>query len=252
MDIEEKDEEKENHIEEKLFIKQNNTADHSTLLSKYLIDNNHNAELVQFEKERCGIVSTDLNLLTECKNNKVILDFYYDHLEWCNAFIQISIIIVSTISAFLQALQSVTTIPNIVSALIMLCISTYISLVMSISKFFKLDQRKERAHNLREKYSELHNKIRYRLDTIKAWKSEGYFHDDNIKEKIKEWNQLSAKLKTEYFTLIETKQSLYTEYEKIIDSSDRKEYENILLSKEIIQHKKKLLIQKLEDNLNNV
>ena len=116
----------------------------------------------------------------------------------------------------------------------MLCISTYTSLILSISKFYKLDLQKERAHNLREKYSELHNKIRYRLDTMKVWGSEGYFSNNNFENKIKEWQILTSKINDEYFLLIENKQQLYTEYEKILDSNDRKEYEKKIIDNEIV------------------
>lgn len=97
------------------------------------------------------------------------MDIYYDDLEFYNSFIQISIIVVSTIAAFIQAVKSIITVPDNITTLVILCISTYTALVMSISKFFKIDQRKENAHNLRGKYADFHNKIRYRLDVIKAW-----------------------------------------------------------------------------------
>lgn len=47
-----------------------------------------------------------------------------------------------------------------------------------------------------------------------ARKSDGYFNDNNIEEKINEWRELSKKFKAEYFSLAETKQSLHTDYEK--------------------------------------
>lgn len=90
--------------------KNNVFTETNPLLSKYSIDSKHNDLLNEFEKDRSGIVATDLDMLTECKNNKIILDIYYDDLEFYNSFIQISIIVVSTIAAFIQAVKSIITV----------------------------------------------------------------------------------------------------------------------------------------------
>lgn len=211
------------------------TTQTENVFSKYSLSADKKDRIELFEKERKGITKTDLNLLTECKKHKIILDIYYDDLELYNSCIQISIICVSTFSAFLQALKNEVDISDDVIFMIILCISTYISLILSITKFFKLNEKKERTHNLREKYSELHNKIRYRLDTIKAWNSEGYFNNENFEEKIEEWISVSNKFRSEYFSLIEIKQNLSTEYEKILDSNDREKY-NKKVSKELLEY----------------
>ena len=54
--------------------------------SKYSINSSHNYLLEQFEKDKNGIVSTDMDILTECKHNKTILDIYYNNLEFYPRF----------------------------------------------------------------------------------------------------------------------------------------------------------------------
>lgn len=80
-----------------------------------------------------------------------------------------------------------------------------------------------------------------------ARKSDGYFNDNNIEEKINEWRELSKKFKAEYFTLAETKQSLHTDYEKILDSSDRRKYEGKLTNELVKQNKQKQELKKTGD-----
>jgi hypothetical protein len=164
-------------------------------------------------------------MLTTCKINKQILDLYYRDLNTDISMIQTSVIFLSTISAFLQALGSKITLDENTVFCITLVVSTYISLILSLSKFFKIDERKETTHNLREKYSSLNNNIRYILDTLKPLNVVGYINPDNIDEKIEEWATLSDKIKNDRIQLIETKQQIFMDYDSILDTKQRRKYE---------------------------
>ena len=194
-------------------------------------------KIQNIEDERKSCVKLNLSLLTECKDNKKFLDMNYSDLYFYIACIQTSVIFLSTFSAFMQALGSNIYIPDDVQFLIALIISTYISLSLSLSKFFKLDEKKENVHNLREKFAELHNKIRYRLDTLKPWKTEGYVNKSNIKEKTDIWKSEKELTFIDYFKFIEEKEKLFMEFEKLIDSKLRNKYA-ILNKMEEEQYKK--------------
>ena len=91
-------------------------------------------------------------------------------------------------------------------------------MILSLSKFFKLDEKKESIHNLREKFAEVHNKIRYRLDTLKPWGYEEFIHEHDCKEKYQKWETEKEHTYNDYYKIIEGKQSLFMEFEKLIDS----------------------------------
>lgn len=168
-------------------------------------------------------------LLTECKKTKEKLDMYYVNLHSYYAAVQTSVIFVSTASTFIQSLltdSSEKLVPTIT-----LCISTYSSLILSLSKFFKLDEKKEQVHNLRERFAELHNKIRYNIDILKPWGESDYY--DDITQKRDLWEVLNKQVESEYLNIIEHKKSLFMEFEKIIDSLTIRKYTNKYDKKEL-------------------
>lgn len=205
-------------------IDNNQNTDTKTISARYA-DETYNKKLTNLDEERKGCVKLNLNMLTTCKINKQILDLYYRDLNTDISMIQTSVIFLSTISAFLQALGSKITLDENTVFCITLVVSTYISLILSLSKFFKIDERKETTHNLREKYSSLNNNIRYILDTLKPLNAVGYINPENIDEKIEEWATLSDKIKNDRIQLIETKQQIFMDYDSILDTKQRRKYE---------------------------
>ena len=217
--------------------------------------------LLAFEAERSGHVNLYLNILTDCKDNKKILDCYYRNLYYYISLIQISVIFISTVSAFFQALQTDTGLSQKFISIFSLCISTYISFILSLAKFFQLDEKKEKTSNLSEKYSQLHNKIRYILDSLKPWKDPWFLKITNIEKKLEEWKAKQEALNNDYTNLIEMKQTITTDYENVMQSERKiKKYKlkilkNDLISKEIEDNLKDRLIDSDEiennDNIDN-
>ena len=64
----------------------------------------------------------------------------------------------------------------------------------------------------------MHNKIRYRLDTLKPWGYEEFIHEHDCKEKYQKWETEKEYTYNDYYKIIEGKQSLFMEFEKLIDS----------------------------------
>jgi len=192
-----------------------------------------------FENERVGCVTTHSELLKTCKETKRLLDMNYGDLYYYIVCIQTSVILFSTISAFIQALGNFISMPSQVQSISSLIISTYITLILSLSKFFKLDERKESVHNLREKFAELHNKIRYRLDCLKPWKSIGYINKNNIDQKLQKWEDEKNLVYNDYFKIVETKETLFMDFERFIDTKQR--YKYTLLERKLSSNYKRQL-----------
>lgn len=154
------------------------------------------------------------NILKESKENKKILNLYYDDLYFYISLIQISVISVSSLTAFFQGFDSFHYFPGDFLKIFTLSSSTYITLILALAKFFKLDEKKERINNLTSNYSKIHNRIKMTLDKIKPWK-------DIFNHNKEEWETIKIELEKEYLDLISDRQEITTEYENIMYSEKR-------------------------------
>ena len=124
-------------------------------------------EYIIFSNQLNSLKKSNIYILNECKENKRLLDLKYDDLTRCINNIQTSVILFSTLSGFMQATRIQFMINDIIISVVSITISTYITLLLSVSKYYKLDEIKESIQNLRAKYSMLQNKIKYRIE----WRS---------------------------------------------------------------------------------
>jgi hypothetical protein len=208
-----------------------NENENTNLLSRYgdyekNRENNwfQQTEYVIFKNELKSIKNNYLVVLKECKDNKRLLDLKYDDLNKIVNNIQTSVIFFSTISGFLQATRIQFKISDNIIAIISISISTYISLLLSISKYYKLDEMKEKIQVLREKFSLLHNKLDYQMDVLGPWMEKNIWIYQDPKLKLSEWAKLFSNLNEEYDSIIETKKELVTEFEIIMDTKSRNYY----------------------------
>ena len=186
------------------------------------LDYKDSKEFTIFQNELHSLINNNLFILKECKTSKRLLDIKYSELNSTINYIQISVIVLSTMSGFLQSTKQYFDTAESIVSVSGISISTYISLILSVSKYYKYDEQKERIHNLREKYANLHNKIEYRMDVLGPHTKENLWEYQDVTEKLAEWSKIKIAMDEEYVTLIETKQTLTTEFESIMDSKSRK------------------------------
>ena len=189
-------------------------------------------EFIIFKNELESIINNNVYILKECKSNKRLLDIRYAELEQKVSYIQISVIVLSTLSGFLQSTKEYFYTPDNVVSVCGISISTYISLILSVSKYYKFDENKESIHNLREKYGNLHNKIEFRMDILGPYTNYKLWEHQDASDKLKQWAIIKKAMDEEYVPLVETKQTLTTEFESIMDSKSRNE--NYIKDKELI------------------
>ena len=180
-----------------------------------------------FKNQLHSLRKTNNFILKEGKECKRLLDLKYDDLTSMVNNIQTSVIFISTISGFFQATKTQFAINIDVISVISITISTYISLILSISKYYKFDELKDRIQTLREKYSLLHNRIDYRMDVLGPWNNKHLWEHQDPKIKLAEWNEIVKKMQTDYNEIIKTKQDLTTEFEVIMDTISRNKYNNL-------------------------
>ena len=216
--------EKENdNPDNKIEVKKENKKKEN----KKILDN----ELISTKVKDC---TEDLEeILDHCVMKKNGLDMYYEKLTHFNNGIQTSVIFFSAVSSFIQSFSKDSPeMTNNVST-VTLIISTYSGFMLSISKYFKFDETKENVHNLRDRFSELHNRIKYYRDLMSPWENESYYKHLNEEKKIKEWETLINGFETEYKTIIEIKKELFASYEKIIDTTVARKYDSKFLDREV-------------------
>jgi len=181
-------------------------------------------EYIVFSNELKAIQRNNIVILKECKENKRLLDLKYDDLNTLVNNIQTSVIFFSTISGFIQATRIQFNIADKITSIFSITVSTYISLLLSISKYYKLDEIKEKIQTLREKYSLLHNKLDHRMDIVGPWGAQKLWVHQDPAEKYKEWSIVRDQLEDEYSDIIVTKQTMSTEFEVIMDTKSRNQY----------------------------
>jgi len=209
-------------------------------------NNKNSKEFIIFKNELESLINNNLYILKECKSNKRLLDIKYSELNKKISYIQISVIVFSTLSGFLQSTKEFFNTPVSIVSVSGISISTYISLILSVSKYYKFDEKKESIHNLREKYGNLHNKIEYRMDILGPYTNYKLWEHQDPQVKLNEWSNIKQEMESEYISLVETKQALTTEFESIMDSKSRNK--NYIKDKELVLNNRRKLVDTLKNH----
>ena len=157
----------------------------------------------------------------DAKNSKEGLILYYSRLNTLNFCVHVSIISLSATSTFIQSYLSDDQYTETIK-LLLLSITSYSGLILAISKFYKLEEKKENAHNLRDRFADLETKINYYIEYIKPWKYAAHYSNElnnKGKDKETEWVGLIEKIESEYINIIDCKRELTASYEKILESN---------------------------------
>lgn len=101
------------------------------------------------------------------KNNKYILGLKYDNLKIKINVVHISVIIASTLVTFIETLREQFNLPRDASTVIPILLSTYVALILSLARFFRLDEQKESLSKLFEKHAFVINRVKHKLRIIK-------------------------------------------------------------------------------------
>jgi len=209
--------------------------------------------------QRDNYVKLFNDILKTSKESYMILDVYYTLLNRRGMRLQISVIVMSSLLTCIQAGRSMDanyrnyenlvnntsffdeitgtlSNNNMIYDIMVLGISTYSSLSLSIMRYFKWDDKREVSSELKGKFLELHNRINYQLDIIRPWNAEDYYDNIYLDTHTKNWNILIDDIEREYKTIIELKKGLVTECDKLLTEKERIRFQNKILKDEIYRN----------------
>jgi hypothetical protein len=145
----------------------------------------------------------------------------YDTLNKINFTTHASIIVTSSFSAYIQTVLSEDE-RNGFWDMLILGITSYSGLILAMMKFYKLEEKKENSHNLRDRLADLEGKTCHIIDMIRPWYSREHYCTENNgnkgRDKLTEWTALVDRVDGEYLTIIEQKRELFSNYDKLFDS----------------------------------
>ena len=116
-------------------------------------------------------------------------------------------------------------------------------------KYKKIEEKKENLNNIRHQCADFLTSIQTRNDKLNTWCYDKMWAGGNIKELSKEWKLEDKKLHDDLLPLIEKKQELTCEFERIIDTKTVKKLLKLIRERNIKDKIHLLEIRKREDKL---
>ena len=190
------------------------------------------------------------DLFYKTNQTKQRLDMYQACLHKKNTVIQLSVIYLSAISSFLQALSSktyeiifpepttdaITNVTDITTditteghidqstyskmvPIMTLSITTYCSLIIAGARHLKIEEREGNIGNLRDRFAELVSRIKYQIDVLRPWEKVDYYNQDTSNDKIHEWVTLLKRIDKEYIHIVDIRKELYVNYNKLVNTA---------------------------------
>lgn len=203
--------------------------------------------------------------LYDFKHDKELTGLKYTSIRTKVNFIQITVIIASTIITFLETMKDKLELTTSISMTIVpILLSTYIGLALAISRFYKLDDHKEELCKLDEAQSFVISGLRHRARMIQSMMPLYCDQDVDIRKKgddgneIEEINEDRLKQLLDYFKLVEkiiedqskdgleeTMSNCKQKFDLVMNLSEKVYYKNMLLTisidEDIVDGNKKLL-----------
>ena len=162
-----------------------------------------------------------------CKTTRNVTLLKYHDLALIINVIQISVIIVSTAITFFETIRDEANISDDSQRLITVSLSTYIAIVVAISRFLKFDEKKEQFSKLSEKWNQIINKMR------------GMQHEV---ESLDSYNLSPGEMKTRIYGILDPK---YRENISVIDNDT----DNLLNMNEKTYYRNMLMNMRLDDQI---
>jgi hypothetical protein len=167
------------------------------------------------------------NMLELGLKKKVLLELKYHELTSKIGWIQISIIIASTAITFIQTADGVFEFPEaFIATIVSISLSTYVALILAISRFFKFDELKEQIVNLLSTYALYINKLKIRKQILIDHNFDYYKRD--IDHEYNEWNKLKDVFEKDGSA--ELKVSIDNEIDMLLTKKDELKYREEMIT----------------------
>ncbi len=185
----------------------------------------------------------------EFKQRIQILDEKYGSYTMWMDIVQVSIIVLAASSSFIQAGNDIINLDKAIISFISLIISSYTGLVLALAKYKKIDEKKETINNLRHQCADFLTQIQTRTDKLNTWCYDRMWAGGNINKMADAWAAEDEQLYNELKPLIEKKQVLTCEFERILDSLTVKKTSKLVRARDLKYKKQSIEFTELEDNL---
>ena len=177
-----------------------------------------------------------------------VLDERYKKYNMIIDSMQIMIIVFSAGAAFVQGGNSLFKISDNVLRFIGLCVSSWTALVLSVAKYYKLDEQKEGMNNLRQQCSDLVSELGAREDRLNTLCAKEIWAGPPgapPPPAVTAWENERDEMYNSLKTMIQKKQSLVAVFDQIMDTEESKKLILASKSKSLFYKKEKLKLDKL-------
>ena len=166
-------------------------------------------------------------LLETDLKKKVLLELKYHELTSKIGWIQISIIVASTAITFIQTADGVFEFPeSYIATVVSISLSTYVALILAISRFFKFDELKEQIVNVLSTFALYINKLKIRKQILIDHNFDYYKRD--IDYEYNEWNKLKELFEKDGSA--ELKVSIDNEIDMLLTKKDELKYREEMIT----------------------
>jgi|UniRef100_A0A6C0IP20 hypothetical protein len=158
---------------------------------------------------------------------KVLLELKYHELSSKIGWIQISIIVASTAITFIQTADGVFEFPEVyIATIASISLSTYVALILAISRFFKFDELKEQIVNVLSTFALYINKLKIRKQILIDHNFDYYKRD--IDYEYTEWNKVKDMFEKDGSA--ELKVSIDNEIDMLLTKKDELKYREEMIT----------------------
>lgn len=181
---------------------------------------NEETEVLKVKKVKHYKLKKFKNHLDYCKTTRNVTLLKYHDLAFIINIIQISVIIVSTCITFFETIRKDINMDEDKQRVLSVILSTYIALIVAISRFLKFDEKKEQFSKLSEKWNQTINKMRimqYEVESLDSY----HLNPSEMKRDIHEI------LKPQYREDISI---VDNETDNLLNMKEKTHYKNLLMN----------------------
>ena len=191
-------------------------------------------ELRYYNAVRLNYIDNIDSILKNGYKNKAILSFKYDHLNLIINTMQILIILISACLTLMESIKTYYNSENEAIDITAILFTSFIGIIMTLYRFLKLENKKERTGTILENYHLILNKLHRVRNTMNNM----VIKPDNLEEWAIIAYNFTTEILTTYITIKESFDNSLT-YKEIIYYKDK--YSKFLLKEKFVGNELKTI-----------